>query len=424
MAPVVALLACALLAAAEPSSAQQEVIASIQVHGNTITPTEEILSVSGLREGIPFSEPVRAAAEARLRSSRRFYEADVLKRYASISDVTQIAVVIQVDDGPVRIDPPIPGPPAVPSSGRAPAVVRRAPLHVMFAPILTAEDGYGFTYGARFAITGHRDTTRRVVVPLSWGGDKRAGIEIQKDFSRRLAPDVRAGVFVQRRTHPFFDSNADRTRVWGRADWPLWKRVRAGGEVAWQTSALLDERTEARSIGADLVVDTRIDPLLPRNAIVARAAIERLRFPADSAVRSELEATGYIGLYRGMVLALRAVREDMSRPAPSFYKSLLGGSGNLRGFRAGDSIGDTLAAGSVEVRIPVNSPLRVARVGTSLFVDIGAAYDKGQRLEDQKMKRGIGGGVWVTAPLFRVSLMAARGLGSGTRVHLGAGLTF
>ena len=396
----------------------------IQVHGNTITPSEEVISASELKEGSPFSESVRADAEKRLRSSRRFHQVEVLKRYASISDLTQITVLIQVDDGPVRIDPPIPGPPGVPSSGGVPLGVRRGPLNVMFAPILNAEDGYGFTYGARLAITGHRNTRQRVVVPLSWGGDKRAGVEFQKEFSHRFAPDLRTGGLVQRRTHPFFESNADRKRIWGRADWALTRQIRAGTELAWQDSTLADERVEARSVGGDLVFDTRIDPLMPHNAVFARASVERLQFGSRSAVRTDLEANGYIGLYRGMVLALRAIREDMSQPAPNFYKSLLGGSGNLRGFRAGYRIGDTLAAGSAELRIPMSSALRVARVGTSVFMDAGVTYDKGARVSDQKLERGIGAGVWATAPLFRISVMVARGLGSGTRVHFGAGLTF
>ena len=129
-----ALVVWAFLAAARVS-AQQEVIAVIQVHGNTITPSDQIISASELKEGSPFSESVRLDAENRLRSSRRFHQVEVLKRYASISDLTQITVLIQVDDGPVRIDPPIPGPPGVPSSGRVPLGVRRGPLNVMFAPI-------------------------------------------------------------------------------------------------------------------------------------------------------------------------------------------------------------------------------------------------------------------------------------------------
>ena len=397
----------------------------IQVHGNTITPAEEIVSKSGLEEGSPFSEALRAEAEARLRSSRQFDAVDVLKRFASISDPTQITVLIQVDEGPVRIDLPV-GPPGVPAPGRVPIVSRRGPLNVMFAPILNAEDGYGLTYGARFAITGHRNIRQRIVIPLSWGGDKRAGAEFQKEFTHRVAPDIRMGGFIQRRTHPFFESNADRKRLLGRADWALTRSLRAGSELAWQDSTLVGEHVEARSIGADLVLDTRIDPLMPHNAIYARAAVERLRFLGKSsmAVKTDLEANGYIGLYRGTVLALRAVRENRSEPAPEFYKSLLGGAENLRGFPAGYRIGDTIVAGSAELRIPLSSALRVARIGTSIFMDAGTAYDKGDRFNDQKFDRGVGAGVWATAPLFRISLMVARGLGSGTRVHFGAGLTF
>ena len=124
------------------------------------------------------------------------------------------------------------------------------------------------------------------------------------------------------------------------------------------------------------------------------------------------------------MLAVRAVREDMSEPAPAYFKSILGGSSNLRGFRAGHSIGDTLMAGSAELRIPLTSPLRLARFGTSVFMDAGTVYNKGQRFRDQKLKRGIGAGIWATAPLFRVSLMVAHGMGATNRVHFGAGLTF
>jgi len=131
-----------------------------------------------------------------------------------------------------------------------------------------------------------------------------------------------------------------------------------------------------------------------------------------------------VGIYRGTILALRVQREDFNKPAPAFYKSMLGGSSNLRGFRAGHAIGDTVVAGSAELRIPTNSPLRMARFGISVFMDAGAAYSKGQRFDDQKLERGVGAGVWATAPLFRFSVAVARGIGSGVRAHIGAGLTF
>jgi outer membrane protein assembly factor BamA len=404
-----------------PVSAQ-EVIALIQVHGNTLTPSDDLIKASGLSVGDKMTESTLSAAEARLRAAITLESVDVLKRFASISDPTQIVIVIQVDEGPVQIDvPDIPDVPGTPSVRR---VVRRSRFNLMFLPIFDAEDGYGFTYGAQLAITGHRTKRRRVVIPASWGGDKRIAAEYQQEFRSRSAPRLRAGALVQRRTHPFYEQDADRRRVWGRTEWRLLRDIRAGAELAWQSSSLSGESLDARSIGADVIIDTRVDPLMPHNAIFVRSAVERLRFSTSTAVKTDIDANGYIGLYRGTILAVRAMREDFSRPAPAFYKVMLGGSSNLRGFRAGHAIGDTVVAGSAELRIPTSSPLRMARFGVSVFMDAGTAYDKGQRFADHKLERGVGAGVWATAPLFRFSVAVARGIGSGVRAHIGAGLTF
>jgi outer membrane protein assembly factor BamA len=408
-------------------AAQQEVVAVIQVHGNTITAADQIIRASGINIGDPVSDTLLSDAEARLHVAMKFESVEVLKRFASISDPTRVLILIQVDEGPVHVDIPDvdidPGSAAPPAS--PPVVVRRSRFGVMFVPILSAEDGYGFTYGAQLAFAGRRSPRRRVVVPASWGGDKRVGAEYQQEFSKRYAPRLRAGGLLQRRTHPFFDADADRKRVWGRTEWPIVRQVHTGGEVAWQTSLLNGEEVRASSLGADVVVDTRVDPLMPHNAIFIRSAVERLSFsPSGTAVRTEIDANGYVGVYRGMVLALRAVREDFSRPAPAFYKSVLGGSRNLRGFRAGYAVGDTLVAGSVELRIPTTSPLRIARFGYSVFMDAGTTYDQGERFGDQRLEKGVGAGIWATAPLFRIGFSVARGLGSGTRVHIVAGLTF
>jgi hypothetical protein len=387
-----------------------------------------VIRVSDISVGDLVSDELLSHAESRLRATLKPDDVEVLKRYASLSDPTQVLVLIQLDEGPVRVDVPdinipdanLPGPPLPRST-----TVRRSRFNMMFVPILGAEDGYGFTYGAQFAFTGHRSPRRRVVVPASWGGDKRIGAEYQQEFRARYAPRLRTGAMWQRRTHPFYDENADRTRAWARTEWPIGGDVRAGAEAAWQSSTLIGEHVDARSIGADLVVDTRIDPGMPHNAVFIRSAVERLHFSASNSVtRTEIDVNGYLGLYRGTVLALRVLREDFSRPAPAFYKSLLGGSRNLRGFRAGHAVGDTLVAGSLELRIPATSPLRMARFGYNVFLDAGTTYDKGTRFRDQKMERGVGAGIWMTAPLFRFSAAVARGIGSGVRVHIGAGLTF
>jgi outer membrane protein assembly factor BamA len=414
--------AVALTSWSAPALARQPGIATIaviQVQGNTLTSDAEVIQASGLVEGAPFSDALLAAAEARLLATKRFQHVDVLKRYASLTDPTQISVLIRVDEGPVHVVPGV-------LPGQAPTIARRGAFNLMYIPLFDAEDGYGLTYGVQMAVTG-RSGGSRVVFPLSWGGNKRAGAEFQHDFASRLAPRLRAGVLIQRRTHPFYQRDADRLRTWVRGEWRLARPLFLGTTAAWQKASLLDRTDRTRSAGADLVLDTRIDPLYPSNAIYARAAIDRISFqdkPDKPSVRTELEADGYLAVYRGSVLALRVVRDDMSRTASPFFKWVLGGADTLRGFRAGTAVGDTCVATSAEFRIPLTSPLHVARFGTSVFVDAGTTYDKGQRFANQHLKRGAGGGVWLTAALFRISLMVAHGIGAGNRVHFGAGLTF
>ena len=205
----------------------------------------------------------------------------------------------------------------------------------MFVPILDAEDGYGLTYGALFC--GHRIQQYHAACdrPDELGRRQTCGSGISKgvfltvrppdpDGRARSAPD--ASVLRQRRGPK---ARVGQSRMAADASRSRGQR----GRLAVIDAA--GDEQNAKSIGADLILDTRVDPLLPHNAIYARAAIDRIRFSDSPAVRTELDATGYIGIYRGTVLAVRAGREDMSEPAPAYFKSILGGSSNLRGFRAG-----------------------------------------------------------------------------------------
>jgi outer membrane protein assembly factor BamA len=140
--------------------------------------------------------------------------------------------------------------------------------------------------------------------------------------------------------------------------------------------------------------------------------------------RTRLDGRGYLGLIKQSVLAVRVMREGANASQPAYLRPLLGGWSNLRGFEAGAFVGDIVVAGSAELFVPLSSPLSVARLGVSLFVDTGVAYDYGQRLKDQVRQTGIGGSVWMSATVFRVSLSVAHGRGAGTRVNFGGGLTF
>ena len=82
------------------------------------------------------------------------------------------------------------------------------------------------------------------------------------------------------------------------------------------------------------------------------------------------------------MLVVRALREDADDPVPPYLKSMLGGTSNLRGFRTGTAVGDTLVASSIELRVPLTSPLSIGKVGVSAFVDAGAVHDKGARFRE------------------------------------------
>lgn len=414
----VAALALLALGAGAAGAEAQEVVAGVQVHGNTVTSSEDIeavLRASGLAVGEPFVSDLLERAAARLRDFRSFERVELLKRFASIEDPTRILIVVLVDEGPVRVV-------MSQDSGEPARVVRRRFANLMVMPVLGFDDGYGATYGARFALNEVIGERSRVSFPLTWGGHKRAGVDLQKDLEWPGAPRLSAGAVVERRTHPFYGENADRRRIWARAEWQPFRSVRAGGTLAWQRVSLGEDRRSGGSFGADVLLDTRLDAVLPRNAVYARAAVEHFGFAAGPFTVSALEGRAYVGVVGQSVLVLRALREDASAPRPAYFRAMLGGTESLRGFPTGSDVGDTLVTGSAEIRVPLTSPLDLARFGVSAFVDVGSVYDKGERLRDQRWKTGVGGGIWMGAAVFRLSFVVARGLDAGTRVHLGIGV--
>jgi hypothetical protein len=249
-----------------------EVVSGIQIHGNTATPDEEIRKLAGVEIGMPVEPTTVDDVAARLRASKRFQSVQVLKRFASIADLSQILIVIIVDEGAVKVERT--GDPDNPTR-----VVRNRPLNLMFLPILTREDGYGFTYGVRFARVGLLGKDSRVSFPLTWGGEKKAAAELDKTFSRAPIDRLLTGVSISRRTNPFFELDDDRSRVWVRGEREIVPKVRLGATGGLQQASFPGAGEDLfTQIGADLVLDTRLDPVLARNAVYARAAWEHLAF--------------------------------------------------------------------------------------------------------------------------------------------------
>jgi outer membrane protein assembly factor BamA len=407
-------------------SPSNEVIAEIRIHGNVLTPDAEVRRLAGIDIGSAFTAETPALALERLKASRRFKRVEVLKRFASIADPTQIVVVVVVDEGPVKIE-------VFEDAGKPAQVVRRSGFGLMFLPLLDFEDGYGFTYGVQLARPGVAGAHSRLSFPLTWGGDKRAAIQLDKTFEpgsrgmRGLLTRVETGASISRRTNPFFDLEDDRRRIWLRAERAFGGSIIAGGTASWQHVSFGGESDRFTQVGADITFDTRLDPMLARNAVYARASFDHLGLDdtaGDGVNRAALEARGYVGLPGQTILVVRAVREAADAALPGYLQPLLGGMSNLRGFRAGIDAGDTLVAGSLEIRAPLTSPLSVGKFGVNAFVDAGAVYGSGQRLGDQPLRRGVGAGVWFSAAFLRLNIAVAHGIGATTRAHFGAGVSF
>jgi hemolysin activation/secretion protein len=342
----------------------------------------------------------------------------VLKRYASIEDANKILLVVIVDEGPVKIE--LFDNPAEPSRG-----VKRRGLGLMWTPWLDFQDGYGFTYGAHLARTKLAGPNSRLSFPLTWGGTREAGAQLEKNFERGPLTRVETGATLLGRTNPFFEQDDNRQGLWVRAERAFGSPLRIGATAGWQHVSFMDTTDRFTQAEADVTFDTRLDPMLARNAVYGKASIEHFDFlHASAATRTELDGRGYIGLFRQNILVLRALRQDSNVPLPPYLQPMLGGMENLRGFRTGYAIGDTLVAGSAEILAPLTSPLTFGKAGISAFVDIGTIYDKGQRLADQHFSRGYGGGVWFAAAFIHLNLVVAHGVGAGTRVHFGTTLSF
>src|SRR5262249_19262371 len=145
----------------------------IQIQGNTATPDEEIRKLAGVEVGMPFDDTTPAVVAERIKKGKHFDKVEVLKRYASIEDPSQIMLVIVVDEGPVKIV--MTGAPERPTR-----VVRKTFPNLLVLPILRREDGYGFTGGVRLTIPDKLGKQSRITFPLTWGGTKQAAMEIEK----------------------------------------------------------------------------------------------------------------------------------------------------------------------------------------------------------------------------------------------------
>lgn len=412
---VAAALLIAVVFGGQLPAAVTGVVAGIEVQGNAVVSSDEVVRLSGLTVGQAFDGGTVGRAQTALRSSRQFQHVEVLQRFASLDDPSQILVVIIVDEGPLTL------------KGRGPGttIVRSRGPHLLWTPLLGYEDGYGFAYGVRFAKPDVFGPRSRVSFPLTWGGDKHAGIDVDKAFDSGPLSRVQVSLFASRRTNPFDDVDDNRAGVTVSAERDLFGPVRAGARGSLQHVAFLDARDRVAEAAVHVTVDTRHDPYLARNAVYGHAEFGRVDV-ADgvSTSRTSFDARAYLGLIRQSIVVAGVSRQSAGGALPLYLKPLLGGMDSLRGFAAGYKAGDTVVKGTAELRVPVTSPLAIAKFGVSVFADAGTAYQHGERFRDQPIDRGYGAGAWFAITAVRLTLDVAHGVGAGTRVHFGSTVSF
>ena len=421
------------------------VVEDIRVHGNHSTPDAEVIRIAAVAIGTPVEAGLIEAARKRLQDSGRFSSVEIRQRSRSIDDPSRVALIILVAEH-ASVRPVIDVDAGIP---KVPGPLGKLRSQMMFLPILSIDDGYGLTYGLRTSLVGGRQSTTRLSIPASWGGTRQLALEAEKSFTRqhRGAPGitgtdrgivsggltrVRAGGGLWRQEHPFFEQGQFRQYVDGEISYRP-KPVFGVGATAGLAAVHFGEVDDLMSSGGVFAeVDTRRDPLFPRNAVYARTSWtymafdhpERSGVPDGGRSRWQHDARGYLGLFKQVVLAARLQVDAVDAPLPAYAQPIFGGADTLRGIRAGYSVGDNLWSAMIEARAPITSVLRTTRFGVLAFYDTGANWSYGQRWRDAGREEGVGGGIFLVNPFIQFQLSVARGLGLSTRVHVSTGVSF
>lgn len=385
-------------------------IAEIRVHGNHSTPDADVVAASGLAVGQDASPSALEAATRRLRASGRFRSAEVLRRTRSIDDPDDVLVVIVIEEA-AGASPDLP----------RPGWLGRTAAGLMWIPVLTFDDAYGASYGVRVAAMDVAGRDSRLSVPLVWGGQRQAGVELVTPFSRGPLTRLVAAGDLKRTEHPAFDVGDRRSGGRLRLERAVASSVVLSATADVAAVKFGDTRDRAERLIAGLDVDTRADPAVPRNAVWGRATIERLRVDAGARRRHVLDANGAVGLFKGTALSARVFQTSADGPLPPFEQAWIGGAATVRGYKAGYRVADNAAGASLAYTKPFGSALSIAHVGLRAFVDWAAVYAAGTSWRDASYDRGIGAGAFATAGSFVIGLDVARGRDQ-TRVHLRIGL--
>ena len=410
----------------ESTQAAPEVIGEIRIHGNAFLSDKEVLDLAGIAVGQPLAADGIEQITKRLQDSDRFETVDVRKRYRSLVSTSDVAIVLVVHEKPgVRsavggVD--IPGVP-----DRVARPVGRLRSKLMFLPILSWADGYGFTYGGRMSTVDLLGAGERLSVPLTWGGTRRAALEFERLFKTGPLTRIDSSVAIWNRENPRFEIRDQRVEVKARAERVFNDLLRVGVDASRSTISFAELEDRLWTVGTSVALDTRLDPAFPGNAVLLSTGWTGLNFRelTDRVNRYSADARGYLRVFRQIVLAARAQYIGADATLPPYERLLLGGASSVRGFRTGAFDGDRTFTSSAELRVPITSVLSGAKLGATVFVDAGKVWNYGQSMHAAEWRRGVGGGLFLIASVVRINVDVAHGLDTGgTRVHVSSGFTF
>jgi hypothetical protein len=414
-----------------------EVVTEIRVHGNAYLRDDEVVRLSGVKLGQTLEPDGVRQIKQRLEKSGYFETVEIRKGYRSLEMGGDVSLVLLVHERPGQTT-------ELAGDGPSTTPWKRLKNRLMFLPIVDYTDGYGFTYGGRVSTVNLLGAGERISTPLTWGGTRRATLEVERTFKRGPLSRVQSTFGIVQRENPRFEIDDRRVAWTARAERSFAGLVRAGFETSRSSVdfAALDDRLW--TAGADITLDTRGDPAFPRNAVLLGTSWTLLDVSPSGDSRLDVsprggssepgsyrinryttDARGYLGVIRQAVVAARVLYSTADRTLPPYERLLLGGSSTLRGFASGTYDGDRLLTTSAELRVPITSVLSGAKLGVTAFFDAGKTFDVGQRASDVDWHRGVGGGVFLIATIVRLNLDVAHGLKDGkTRVHLAMGFSF
>ena len=176
----------------------QEVVREIRVHGNAAIADAEVLKIAGIAVDAPLGPDGLAAIERRLKASGWFETVEVRKRYRSLTDATDVALVLIVHekaDGH-RLDDDRRS-----RSARSRAGSPAASCSCRSSPTRTATASPTARDSAPNDLLGLGE---RLSVPLTWGGTRRAALGAGTHVQARTLHAALLSAAICQRENPGF----------------------------------------------------------------------------------------------------------------------------------------------------------------------------------------------------------------------------